>query len=706
LQQNAKEHPAVKVITLLKNLQVQVKEEGQAETHAYGKFTYWCGETIKAKTSAVKKYDEEIAVSTSQIQALTEDIAALEKEIEALGADITADEAAKTNMKTSRDEDNSAYMTNKGDLESTITAVEEAITALEGSKPAFLQHKAKDSPAVKQALALLSTLYPKNAAVAQLLQVIADPIESEMADKFEERKGTEETYSFKGGDVIELLKKLKLDFEDQLTDLTKAEANAANAHKLADAAKDDEIAAATRAKATKDEVKGAKGQDLSTAESNLDEATKARDADQTVLDETKMTCRTRGDEYDLRTKTRAGEIEAMGQAIEVLEKITGVRTPESKGITPSNLLQLSAVRKAVKAVKKSFDPKAAIVNLLRKAGSKKQTAALAKLADKIAALKQTPGSGVFDQIKNMIEKMIFHLMSEQTDEDNHKNWCDKELETTTMMQADKNATKERLQASIDELSAEIESLDAAIKENTAAIAEIDAMIEEETGIRAESKAENEATIRDAENAQTAISQAIAVLEDFYKSTGEVPKESWEFIQKKARRTVAHPELLQQEPGETDPEPELWESKPYTGTEGGSAVIGMLTNIATDFASMEAEARSDETTQQDQFDEDITHAKMDKAEKEKDSEMKTSRMERMKEKLVGKNADFKHNQKELDATNQYWKDLQHACVDGDSTYEDRKAARTQDIQALRDAQGILEKAFDEPAAEGEGSPAPA
>ena len=42
-------------------------------------------------------------------------------------------------------------------------------------------------------------------------------------------------------------------------------------------------------------------------------------------------------------------------------------------------------------------------------------AALSKLADKIAALRQsagqTPGSGVFDQIKNMIQTMIFHLMS-------------------------------------------------------------------------------------------------------------------------------------------------------------------------------------------------------------------------------------------------------------------------------------------------------
>ena len=150
---------------------------------------------------------------------------------------------------------------------------------------------------------------------------------------------------------------------------------------------------------------------MSTAESTLSEATSSRDADTTVLDETKQLCGERKEEYEKRMKTRADEIEAMGKAIEILSKVTGVRTPESKGIS---LIQIS---------KKISDPKAAIVNLLRKAGSSKQTAALEKLAEKIAALKQTPGSGTFDQIKNMIQKMIFHLMSEQKDEDDHKNWC-------------------------------------------------------------------------------------------------------------------------------------------------------------------------------------------------------------------------------------------------------------------------------------------
>merc|ERR1719310_2188005 len=195
----------------------------------------------------------------------------------------------------------------------------------------------------------------------------------------------------------------------------------------------------------------------------------------------------------------------MSEAIEALEKVTGVRTPEDKASGDLKLLQLG---------RRDADPALNnIVNLLRKAGSTKQTAALSKLADKIAALRQsagqTPGSGVFDQIKNMIQKMIFHLMSEQKDEDDHKHWCDKELNITEMMIVDKTKTKNALDATINQLTAEIDSLTTAIKDNTKSIATMQKSIEDMTSERQEEKAENAATVKDAQDAQTAISQAIA-----------------------------------------------------------------------------------------------------------------------------------------------------------------------------------------------------
>merc|ERR1719487_2493444 len=136
------------------------------------------------------------------------------------------------------------------------------------------------------------------------------------------------------------------------------------------------------------------------------------------------------------------------------------------------------------------------------------------------------------------------------DEDDHKNWCDKEIDQTTMMKEDKTAKQEELKTAMDQLSAEITELTTSIKENTEAVASLEAEIETATEQRQEEKAENSATIKDAEEAQTAISQAIAVLEDFYKSTGEVAKEAWEFVQLSSKKAVRR--------SRAEPEPELWE----------------------------------------------------------------------------------------------------------------------------------------------------
>merc|ERR1719428_620748 len=149
--------------------------------------------------------------------------------------------------------------------------------------------------------------------------------------------------------------------------------------------------------------------------------------------------------------------------------------------------------------------------------------------------------------------MIFHLMAEQKDEDDHKNWCDKELETTAMMKADKETKRDTLQASIDVLTQEIADLGVKITENREAVSLMQTEIEEETAERQAEHAENMATIKDAQAAQTAVSQAIAVLTEFYKGTGMMEKQSWELNQMKAnvRRIRAPPG----EPELPDPNPE-------------------------------------------------------------------------------------------------------------------------------------------------------
>merc|ERR1719159_950702 len=378
-------------------------------------------------------------------------------EIAQLGKEIEQMEQARENATKIREAEHAVYMKSKTELDETITSIKDCITAMkEGMEGGFLQAKTLlDAWGYKR---------DKHSRVlAQFLQKREVPTSEEGLAKYEDRGGGDATYVAKGGDVTEILKKMQIEYEDDLVALDKAEAETQAAYALADDAKGLAIEAADKTKKTKEKVLGEKGQELANTQSDLQEATDGHLADTTVLKETVTTCKKREDQYNQHMKTREGEIEAMSQAVEILEKVTGVRSPESKGVTPTAVIpdftQLSSVHS-----KKISDPRAKVVAVLRKVGNKKAAAALSKLADKIEKLKQMPGSGMFDSIKNMIQKMIFHLMDEQKNEDS--------------------------EATITQLAEKIQDLKNGITANEDAVALAEEEISSRTADRAAEKAEN------------------------------------------------------------------------------------------------------------------------------------------------------------------------------------------------------------------------
>lgn len=194
------------------------------------------------------------------------------------------------------------------------------------------------------------------------------------------------------------------------------------------------------------------------------------------------------------------------------------------------------------------------------------------------------------------------------------------------------------------------------------------------------KKENDLAIKDAQDSQEAVSNAIAVLTDFYKESGQIAKEPWEFLQK----GVELPE-----------DPETWDSS-YTAVSDPSAqpggIVTILEKCNEDFATMEADTKAQEASDQDAYDSDMQEHDIEKAKRSKESEMKSAEKKRLVEKTASMEKNRKHVSDEHEATVQYQKDLQPACVEGDSTYEDRKAARTDEIEALHQSQVILEEAF--------------
>jgi len=468
-----------------------------------------------------------------------------------------------------------------------------------------------------------------------------------------------------------MLKELKLKFEDDKLASTKGETNAINAYQLAKAARADLSNKASAAKDAKASELFAASEVRIAAQTTLDSTADDLKADSAALEQTEKACAVKKSEWSSRSETRTQELEAMKSAIEILSKATGVRSeaPSNPVPPPSPVvfLELGAA-----------DPKMKAVQLIRASAEAVHSHALERLAQEIAAHL----SGPFDAVSNMIQKMIFHLMDEQKDEDKHKNWCDLELNKTDISKLDKESRMLELKAKIDDAQATVQTLTNEIKAADAMVQSITAHMEEAADIRQTGKAENKEAVKDSQDAQAALSSAIAVLESFYKDSGMVKKESWE--------------LLQKAPVSLPTDPSTWGSS-YTGTTDPLAqpagIIAVLKKVSANFAAMEAQTKAQEESDQKLFEDDMKLNDIEKARRTKESEVKVQEKKRLVEKISSLTASRKHVSDEKEAVEQYFKDLQHACVDGDSTYEDRKAA-AKEIEALKEAQTILASAFEE------------
>merc|ERR1719424_2722868 len=128
----------------------------------------------------------------------------------------------------------------------------------------------------------------------------------------------------------------------------------------------------------------------------------------------------------------------------------------------------------------------------------------------------------------------------------------------------------------------------------------------------------------------------------------------------------------------------------------------MKTISADFATMEAETAAEEANDQQKYEEFITAESVNKAEKEQLVTDKTRQKNTLNGKIETWTGKLKHVSSELEAVEQYLKDLVPACGDAEEgeqnqkDYEDRKQARTDEIEALRKAQTILEDAFKEKA----------
>jgi len=289
--------------------------------------------------------------------------------------------------------------------------------------------------------------------------------------------------------------------------------------------------------------------------------------------------------------------------------------------------------------------------------------------------------------------MIWRLKQEQTEENQHKEWCDKELSKTSIAQDEKQDKLEAAQEKQRLASATIQRRTLEIAESEKLIDDITTYFGEAEIVRNAGHKENLEAIADAELAQTALSNAIAVLNEFYKGTGMVPKEAWESLVQTSRAVPGQPSTWDKE--YQGASVDFTPSAPpgtYDEDKQPIGIIDVLETVMADFARMLADTQAQEEEDKNEYAKDISDSKIEQARRRQEIEVKEAEKKREIDKLADLAKDVKHRQQEVDAILKYIQDLAHTCSGGESSYEDRVKARQDEMTALKQAEDILRKAF--------------
>merc|ERR1719460_3310703 len=225
--------------------------------------------------------------------------------------------------------------------------------------------------------------------------------------------------------------------------------------------------------------------------------------DTKYLADLSATCAEKSTAFEARQALRAEELEAIAKAIEIVS--SGAVSGSADKHLPA-LVQKKTGFAQLRSVLSNDQAK--VVLYLQMRAKELNSRVLSMLATRAS---EDP----FAKVKKMIKDLIVKLLEEANEEATHKGWCDTELATNEHTRKEKSEAVETLTAEIEELEASIAQGTEDITTLTQQIADLDAAVAKATKLREAEKAKNTETIADAQEAQTAVAQALTVLKEFY-----------------------------------------------------------------------------------------------------------------------------------------------------------------------------------------------
>merc|ERR1719214_303123 len=497
LNERSKVTPIQKVLTLMEELKAKGIKEKNAEETRFSAFAQWCQNTKKAKNGEIDAGNQKIETLNAEIEKARVLISQLTDRILELEEDVGRWKKDEKSATTVREAERADYTATVTDYTESIDAVSQAIAVLK--KQAYDRKQAEliQSSLIQMRSLKLVPVASKKALSAFLQQAPELDVSAPEAN----------AYEFQSGGVVEMLEKLNDEFSSKKTDLEKEELGAQQGFEQIMQQLSDNIENAEFEIAKKTKHRAQTQQNKADFEGDLAQTTADRDEDQKYLDDTTALCTQKTEDFESRQKLRAGELEAISKAIEIIGS-QAVAGSGDKHLPA--LLQIRKKSGALAQLRSSqMNPvQQQVVSFLNEQARKTGSHLLSEIAAQAQA-------NPFGKVKKMIKDLIVKLMEEATSEAEHKGWCDTELTTNKQTRDKKTSEVNELTSLIEDLTATIQELTQDVADLTKAVKELDADMAKETEERSKAKAANTQTISDAKAAQTAVEAATAVLKDFY-----------------------------------------------------------------------------------------------------------------------------------------------------------------------------------------------
>lgn len=650
--------PMTKVVELLDDIQKQLEADAAEEVKMYNKYKMWCDDEVTSDRRTIKKTKAEIKDLIATLEAEEAFRKQKATEIEDLANEISQNEADLEKQEALRKKERAAYLEEERMLINSIDALERSLEVLGKKAPAaalpqtaslasvasMLRKTIEHSPDLSinadqqmtldsfYRMAVTAQRQPAGGPALDFLQMDSQ----ELGDYEKKSGGVKDT-------LETILEKTKKDKDEK----AKSEMQAQHAFELLTMPMRQEI---EDGKKLLDEKKTQVAKSEQTSAEKTAEKTAAEEilkSTEKHLDDTLASCHQKVLDYQATVAERSDEIMAIKMALKIMtssaaKKLSGKQTIGSD-LQLSFMQTKSTTRRALAHLRAS------------------RSAALSLLSSNAQEVLNT-AADPFAKVKGMIQDMLAKLLEEHAQEAEHKGWCDQEMSKSTKSKKQHEKEVEKMESRIDQMESQLSELTDEIEQLTKDMADMQAAVSKATQIRGKEKHKNMAGIKEYKDAQMLLKNAMDVLKEFYDG----------------KETT----LVQTDSDENE------QADPVKAQGASAGVIGLLEIAIADFAQLEEETKTAESTAAHEYETFMKDSEVQNAVYGKDYEYKHTAKVRVEGELQKAKADLEGYQNELAAVNGYLEKLKPQCTVKVDSYEERKERRDKEIKSLQEALAII------------------